>query len=80
MKMKIHTDVTQENLIHRLCEPAVMRYLGRTACLRLEVLAAVESGAPSLYAIAKEYRVSPQAVYKIAKRARAIPKHQPPVD
>jgi hypothetical protein len=60
------------NLIRLLCDERAVLYLGRSYALRLEVLAQLRTGSRSLAAIGREYRVSKQAVSKIAKKARAI--------
>lgn len=59
-------------LIKRLCDAKAIRYLGRAWALKMECLAAMQTGSRSLSSIAREYHVSKQAVGRLAKKARAI--------
>jgi hypothetical protein len=63
------TTIPAACIIARLTEPAALRYFGKTFALRVEVLAALETGR-SFADIAREYRVSRQAVAKLAAAAR----------
>lgn len=60
------------NLINLLCNEKSRLYLGRGLALRIEVLAQLRAGSRSLAAIGREYRVSKQAISKIARKAREI--------
>ena len=62
----------ESTLINRLCDAKAIRYFGRGWALRAEVLAQMRTGSRSLAAIGREYRVSKQAISKIARKARAI--------
>jgi len=51
-----------------LSDERAARWLGRTAMFRLEILAAVVTGKPSLAQCARKYRVSRQSAHKCARR------------
>lgn len=62
----------ESGLIDLLTNEKARRYFGRAWVLKVEILAAMQTGARSQSSIAAEYRVSKQAVSRLAKLARAI--------
>jgi hypothetical protein len=62
----------ESNLISLLCSEKGRRYFGRAFALKAEILSAMQTGSRSQSSIAAEYRVSKQAVGRLAKKARAI--------
>jgi len=62
----------QNNLESWLGDPRLDQFIGRRACFKLAVLAAVFSGQETLASVARRYRVTPQAAQKHAANARRI--------
>lgn len=62
----------KSNLLELLADPRFDRYVGRTACIRLAVLAKHISGTGTLASIARRHRVTKAAMTAHARRAREI--------
>ena len=60
------------HILEWLTDPRTDAYLGRRACFKLAVLAAVISGEETLASVARRYGTSRQAAGKHARNARRI--------
>jgi hypothetical protein len=64
--------MTLNNLEDWLGDPRLDEYIGRRACFKIAVLAAVLSGDTTLAAVARRYGASRQAAWLHAKKAERI--------
>ena len=79
--MKLHVPTTppevavqgkhEANLIRWLSDPRGKKFFGHAFRLRADVLVACLTGTP-LAGVAREHKVTPEAAYKYARRARAL--------
>ena len=60
-----------DNVAAWLAQPEVQEYFGPAFRLRFDVLAAIVKGR-DLAAVAREHNVTPEAVYKRARRVKAL--------
>jgi hypothetical protein len=62
---------TVHDLYTRLNGPGWRKYLGPTFALRMDIAAALETGRRTLSDVAREYGVSRQFAWKLAREAKA---------